>query len=72
VTLPFSHLQLLGLDVEPSVITDYAGTTCLAFHAGTATGSDGRQYNLETDMRVMDGTYRTADGTRKRGAFAFV
>jgi hypothetical protein len=30
VTLPFSGLQLQGLDVEPSVITDYRGFTALA------------------------------------------
>jgi hypothetical protein len=47
VTLPFTGLTLQGLDVEPSVITDYKGVTALAFHAGTATGSDGKQYNLE-------------------------
>ena len=72
VTLPFSGLQLMGLDVEPSVITDYRGFTALAFHAGTATGSDGRQYNLETDIRAMEGTYVAEDGTRQRGLFGFI
>jgi hypothetical protein len=50
--------------VEPSVITDYKGVTALAFHAGTATGSDGKQYNLETDMRAIEGTYIAEDGSR--------
>jgi len=72
VTLPFSGLQLMGLDVEPSVITDYRGFTALAYVAGTATGSDGRQYNLEADMRAMEGTYVAADGSRQRGLFAFI
>ena len=67
VTLPFTGIQLQGLDVEPSVITDYKGVTALAFHAGTATGSDGRRYNLETDMRAMEGTY-VADGRLAGGA----
>jgi hypothetical protein len=72
VTLPFTGIQLMGLDVEPSVITDYRGFTALAFHVGTATGSDGKQYNLETDMRAMEGTYVATDGTRQRGLFALI
>jgi hypothetical protein len=72
VTLPFTGTQLQGLDVEPSVITDYRGFTALAYVAGTATGSDGQQYNLEADMRAMEGTYVATDGTRQRGLFAFI
>jgi hypothetical protein len=72
VTLPFTGVQLEGLDVEPSVITDYSGFTTLAFHVGAATGSDGASYNLETDMRVMSGRYVAADGSLRRGVFAFV
>jgi hypothetical protein len=72
VTLPFSGLTLQGLDVEPSVITDRKGFTALAFHAGTATGSDGKRYNLETDMRAMEGTYIAEDGSRRRGLFALI
>jgi hypothetical protein len=72
VTLPFSGLTLAGLDVEPSLITDYKGVTALAYHAGTATGSDGKHYNLETDMRAMEGTYIAENGTRQRGLFAFI
>jgi hypothetical protein len=72
VTLPFSGLTLAGLDVEPSLITDYKGVTALAYHAGTATGSDGKRYNLETDMRAMSGTYVATDGTRRHGLFAFI
>jgi len=72
VTLPFTGAQLQGLDVEPSVITDYRGVTALAYLAGSATGSDGRQYNLEADMRAMEGTYVAEDGTRQRGLFAFI
>jgi hypothetical protein len=72
VTLPFTGVQLQGLDYEPSVITDYSGFTTLAFHVGAATGSDGASYNLETDMRVMSGRYVAADGSLRRGVFAFV
>jgi len=72
VTLPFTGLQLMGLDVEPSVITDCRGFTALAYVAGTATGSDGKQYNLEADIRAMEGTYIAEDGSRQRGLFAFI
>jgi hypothetical protein len=72
VTLPFSGLQLQGLDVEPSVMTDYAGFTALAFHAGTAVANDGTRYNLETDMRAYRGRYVASDGTTRHGAFGFV
>jgi hypothetical protein len=41
-------------------------------HVGTATGNDGRQYNLETDMRAMEGTYIAEDGSRQRGLFALI
>ena len=72
VTLPFTGVQLQGLDVEPSVVTDYSGFTALAFHVGTATDGDGKAYNLETDIRVIDGSYVAADGSRHSGVFGFV
>ena len=70
VTLPFTGLTLEGLEVEPSVITDYKGFTALAYHVGTATGSDGKRYDLETDVRAMEGSYVAEDGSRKRALFA--
>ena len=62
----------MGLDVEPSVITDYKGVTVLAFHVGTATGSDGRRYNLETDMGRWRVHFIAGDGSRRRGLFALI
>ena len=44
----------VGLARQPSVITDYRGFTALAYHVGSATGSDGRRYDLETDIRAME------------------
>jgi hypothetical protein len=72
VTLPFSRLPLPGLDVEPSVITDRTGFTALAYHVGRAKGSDGKTYNLETDMRAYQGTYVASDGSTRKGSFAFI
>jgi hypothetical protein len=70
ITLPFTLLTLQGLNVEPSTITDFKGFTALAYHVGTATGSDGTTYNLETDIRVIEGEYIAEDGTRREGTFA--
>ena len=70
VVLPFTKVPLAGLNVEPSTITDFDGATALAYHAGKAKGSDGKTYNLETDIRIMEGHYVSVEGTRKHGTFA--
>jgi hypothetical protein len=70
VVLPFTGVPLQGLNVEPSNITDFKGTTALAYHAGKAKGSDGKTYDLETDFRVMEGEYVSVEGTRRHGTFA--
>src|SRR4051795_11983877 len=69
VTLPFSGLTLMGFDVDPSTFTDRRGFSAVAFHAGTATGSDGATYNLETDIRAYRGPYLAADGSRHLATF---
>jgi hypothetical protein len=71
VTLPFTGATLQGFDVEPGTITDFKGSSAVAFHVGTATASDGKTYNLETDLRAFEGQY-VVDGKTYRGAFAFV
>jgi hypothetical protein len=72
VTLPFSGGTLMGFDVEPATIEDFKGFSAAAFHAGTARGSDGTTYNLETDMRAFRGAYVDTTGTRRFGTFAFI
>ena len=69
ITLPFTLVTLQGLNVEPSTITDFTGVTALAYHVGTATGSDGRMYDLETDVRVFQGQYVGEDGSQRQGTF---
>jgi hypothetical protein len=71
VTLPFSGFALAGFDVEPITITDFRGSSAVAFHVGTARGSDGKRYNLETDIRAFQGEY-LVDGDVHRGAFALI
>jgi len=70
--LPFTHVVLEGLDVEPGTITDFKGATAIAYHVGKARGSDGRKYDLETDIRAMEGEYVAVDGTRNQGSFALI
>jgi hypothetical protein len=72
ITLPYTGVQLQGLDVEPSVMTDFSGFTAVAFHVGSATDGDGKRYLLETDMRAYQGTYVAKDGVSRHGSFAFV
>jgi len=72
LVLPFTGVELQGLDVEPGTITDFHGATAVAYHVGEARGSDGNTYNLETDLRVMDGWYVGVDGTTRRGSFALI
>jgi hypothetical protein len=72
VTLPFSGGTLMGFDVDPGTITDFQGLSAAAFHAGTAVGSDGATYNLETDLRAYKGAYIAADGRRRVASFAFI
>src|SRR5215218_3234698 len=73
ISLPYSGngFPLGGFDVEPSTITDFRGSSALAYHAGTARGSDGTTYLVETDMRAFEGDY-VVDGVTRRGAFALV
>ena len=71
VTLPFTGITLQGFDVEASTITDFNGFTALAYHAGSARASDGRTYNLETDIRAFEGEY-VVDGDTRRGSFALI
>src|SRR5881397_2658868 len=44
-------LGLQGLNVEPNVITDFKGTSALAYLAGSATDSAGNPYDLQCDIR---------------------
>lgn len=70
VTLPFSKTTLMGFNVDPATMVNFRGFSAIAFHAGTATGSDGKTYNLETDIRGFEGAYVAADGVRRFGKFA--
>src|SRR5262245_2384392 len=71
VTLPFTDITLQGFDVEPSTITDFNGSSAVAFHVGQARASDGTTYNLETDIRAFEGDY-VVDGEIHHGSFALI
>jgi hypothetical protein len=72
VLLPFTGVQLMGLNVEPNTMTDFNGVVAVAFHVGAAIGSDGQRYDLETDLRVFEGTYIAENGARRHGTFGFI
>lgn len=61
-----------GIDVEPNGITNFRGFAAQTTLAGTATGSDGKTYNLMSDMRVFQGEYVSVDGTHHRGTFVLI
>ena len=63
---------LMGLQVEPSSITDFQGTVALAYLSGTATDGGGQHYELAVDLRLMSGDYVAMDGSTRTGAFAFI
>lgn len=68
---PFFGFPGEGLDVEPSPMTNFKGFTAFAVLAGQAEGNDGKTYNVEFDMRIMEGEYKAQDGSHQRGAFGF-
>jgi hypothetical protein len=63
-----------GIDVEPSVITNFRGFSAIAYPGGTnaAKDSNGNTYDLITDMRVFQVEYVAADGSYHRGTFVFI
>jgi hypothetical protein len=63
--------QGMGLDVEPSLITNFKGFTAFTLLDGRAEGSDGKTYDVHSDLRVMAGEYVVGDGSRHQGTFAF-
>lgn len=70
-TTPILGLGSFGLDADPSTVGDFYGFTAYAVVAGTATGGDGEPYDVEFDVRVMQGNYVGEDGKEHYGTFAF-
>jgi hypothetical protein len=66
------RLGLAGLHVEPSTISNFRGVTALAYVNGRATDAAGRRYRMANDLRVFQGDYVAADGSTRRGTFAFI
>ena len=70
-----------GINAEPHAIVNSNGVVALGYTAGTATDSNGRTYNIGTDIRVYQGRYGgamahdSAGGTvsaRAHGTFVFI
>ena len=64
-------LPAFGLDVAPSLITDYHGFTAYSVVAGSARDTTGTMYDVELDVRVMQGEYVAEDGSTHYGTFGF-
>lgn len=62
----------MGLDIEPSGITNFNGFSALGYLAGMATDSNNNSYVVSSDMRLYIGEYVSADGTHHRGTFVFI
>lgn len=69
-TTQILELPAFGLDVDPSTVGDYNGFTTYAVLAGEAEDRMGNHYDVELDVRVMDGQYKV-DGRRYFGTFGF-
>ncbi len=70
-TTQILNLPAFGLDADPSLMSDYHGFTAYAVLAGSARGNNGEEYDVELDIRVMDGKYVGEDGRTHEGTFGF-
>jgi hypothetical protein len=61
-----------GFDVDLNGITNFRGFAALGYLAGTATDSNGGNYDVGSDMRVFQGEYVSVDGSHHRGTFVFI
>ena len=68
---PIIGLEAFGLDVDPSLMTDFEGFQAFAVVSGTTTRSDGSTHPTEFDVRVFQGNYVAADGKTYYGTFGF-
>lgn len=68
---PILQIPGFGLDVDPSLITDFKGVQAYAVVSGEVDSTDGKQ-TIEFDVRAMKGTYVDVNGDRQQGAFAFL
>jgi hypothetical protein len=58
-----------GLNAEPNGITNFRGLAAQAYTGGKAIDNVGRNYIAQTDIRVYQGEYVSADGRHSRGTF---
>ena len=67
--LPGTDPGFDGLNAELNGITNFRGLAALAYTQGTATDNTGVTHIAQTDIRVYQGEYVTAEGVHKRGTF---
>jgi hypothetical protein len=69
---PFVHVLPPGIGFEMSTISDFKGVVAGSEIRGRARGSDGSQWDFDTDMRFFSGSYVALDGRLRQGAFGFI
>jgi len=68
-----TEFGFMGLDIEPNTITNFDGFAAMAYLNGTAVDAGGKTLAIGlSDMRVFQGSYRTADGSLAHGTFVFI
>lgn len=75
------HVQgppFTGPDTDPATVTNFSGTSAIAFISGSVDRHDRRTGEtrtlpfLFTDMRFMQGVFRGRDGHQRDATFAFI
>ena len=56
----------------PATITDFNGVVGASEIRGNALGSDGSQWDFDTDMRFMQGQYIDTSARLRHGTFGFI
>jgi hypothetical protein len=69
---PLVHVLPPGIGFEMSTITDFNGVVGASEIRGKAFGSDGSQWDFDTDMRFMQGEYVDTSGSMQHGTFGFI
>lgn len=69
---PTGHFYFPDPGKEPSLIYNFRGLVAVAHYSSPAMDGSGNALILDGDCRAMAGQYVAADGSRQRGAFAFI
>ena len=69
---PFVHVLPPAPGFEMATITDFNGTVAASEIRGRAIGTDGSEWDFDSDMRFMVGAFVDTANRMRHGAFGFV